>query len=390
MTRFSINLKAEKLLVSMVVLLFSVLWLPRLDIYIAKATGAPISAALPLIFAVLFAKRVVWTLGYSSVKPFFYLLLGFSFTAFFSIYANNDFGATSEYFSFLAFSVVTAGLTGFFSRPENLEASVRIFFVAGAVLALSVCLDVFQLVEFQREVSVGSRGAGFAENPNFAILGLLSSLFVTQHSSSAALRLTSVWLFIPTAVLTGSRFGFIIAGIFLFSQVVDYRRPVRSALGFFIAIGLITYSISLVLPLLINTSSLYRRLTFTDISLFSADDGRVHVIRDYINDQTFYLFGHGLSYASAIGHRAHNSFVNYFFDLGLFPGLFFSAFYLSLVATLLKRRERFSAFVPLLSFVVLCPFFNNSLLTVKALVMLIAFLLARSADIRKAQVRAPT
>lgn len=358
-------------------LIFTLLWLPRLDIYLSKVTQLPISSVLPVVFFTIFIKDIVWSFLRSQVRILLLILLLFSIFSLISIYGNHDFEASEQYFSFLAFTLIMAGLVSFFEREFQIDESAVIFFCAGILMSTSIYLDVFQVVEFHREAGVGGRGAGFAENPNFAILTILGALFVSQNSSSAYIKLASNLIFVPAAFLTGSRFGFIILGIYLLSQAFNSKKPIYSIASIFMTGASLYFVVSKILPLLVDSSSLYRRLTLTQIQLISSDDGRVTVIKDYFNEQSLHFFGHGLTYGGDIEHRAHNSLVNYLFDLGVLPGISFALFYILFLIFAYKNRSQFTNFISMFAFISLCFHFNNSILTAKACIIFFAFVLAR-------------
>jgi hypothetical protein len=161
------------------------------------------------------------------------------------------------------------------------------------------------------------RLVGFADDPNFYVLGMILPLLIGMSEPKFKYRKIGLILISLSLVLTFSRSG-LLAVIFGTGAFYFRRISVKLALGV-IVVGLLSLALGLVYGLLIEGLKTSQTTT-VDRSFSGGFDSRSNLLVLAMEKEDLKYFGNGIGRAKdAIGLHSHNSYFDYIFDAGLVP-----------------------------------------------------------------------
>lgn len=161
------------------------------------------------------------------------------------------------------------------------------------------------------------RLVGFADDPNFYVLGMVLPLLIGMSEKGLKFRKIGLLLIVLSLILTFSRSGLLAV---VFGVATYYFKRVSFKVAIAGLITLMVFSVSglfygsLLGQLRTNDDSVVER------SFSSGFDSRGNLLNLALNEEDLKPFGNGIGRAKdIIGIHSHNSYFDYIFDAGLVP-----------------------------------------------------------------------
>ncbi|NKI19552.1 hypothetical protein HCU74_19265 [Spongiibacter sp. KMU-166] len=301
------------------------------------------------IWVVLYfnARRLVRFDRYSVLFFIFFVLCLPAFVSFYNFYSFSV-------LSILICIMISAGL----KRQWTLSLSQKqLFFSVGIVIAFLslVMFFYFTIIDRPRfgvdlirpgygyaiDRGVLLRLVGFADDPNFYVLGMIFPLLLGM-SEKLKYRKIGIFIIVLSMILTFSRSGLVavVAGLFVFyCKRIDIKHFVVALVFVGAAFGGIAVFDTLMGELKTSDNVTVER------SFLSGMMSRNNLLSLALREEEIKLFGNGIGRAKeVIGIHSHNSYFDYIFDAGIIPFVFLLLIMAVSVYEAFKRPTLVSAY----------------------------------------------
>lgn len=367
--------------------LVAMIWVPRLDVYVAKLYVPQFASAFSIATLLGVALRIATSAGRLRRERDidFGSMLAVALGAFIVLagFASGEIDDFAQYAGYLVSALTFVAVTNL--SEVDKKAFGKGLTAGLALLAISIVVDILGLYDFGLSEK-GERGAGFAENPNFAAAGIVSAA-VGLRLIGQEIRLRTVATASVALLATGSRYGLVCALIygidFLRIEAGSSYFGARKLWYLLVVVVLVWMSAWLLNKEVSKTSSMARRLSYEgQVEMLGSDDTRIKLISRFVREIIDHPLGSGLSGSDGRELRAHNTILNYARDFGVHCGLLVAA----LVAVVSSRASklRVKGLRPL------CPLFfvasgvlvYNSTMSMRVVVLVYALAISATAMMR--------
>ncbi|MDC0403877.1 O-antigen ligase family protein [Porticoccaceae bacterium] len=244
------------------------------------------------------------------------------------------------------------------------EKIIRIYVMTSLmVFCFSIFMEPFIVVKEYGYLFQGTRLSGFALNPNIAAFYIIAHLLCIKLLSK---NIPTILLIISviSIIATFSRSGILcLVVLFIIDFLRNFTAVNKLKIIFLITPILVLFSVSDTMQNIeneyIDKFNFSRLNPYTQKQSLAQDNTRIDAIANYLDGiAESPIFGKGPLEGQSRKVRAHNTILNIWYEVGIFPALAFSFFLVLLFLKGYKQKSLLNVFITCLIF----TFFINNLI----------------------------